>query len=54
MTQYQYDTIIRIVENGAPALAQELCSSLSQLVNERNELVERVKELEVTDAKEEA
>jgi len=32
MTQFQFDLICKIIENGAPALANELCNSLDALV----------------------
>ena len=38
MTQYQFDTIMKVIENGAPALANELCNSLNDLVNNYNAL----------------
>ena len=38
MTQVQFDTIIKVIENGAPALANELCNSLNDLVNNYNAL----------------
>lgn len=38
MTQVQFDTIIKVIENGAPALANELCNSLNDLVNNYNTL----------------
>lgn len=37
MTQYQYDTIMKLIVNGAPVLANELCRSLADIVNERND-----------------
>lgn len=45
MTQYQFDTIIKIVENGAPALADELNNSLNDLVIDRNNLAKENKEM---------
>lgn len=33
MTQVQYETIVKIIENGAPALAAELVTALSSVVN---------------------
>ena len=50
MTQYQFDTILKVIENGAPALANELCNSLNNLVNDYNALR---KEKEETGSKEE-
>ena len=40
MTQYQFDTIVKVLESGAPALANELANSLNDLVVERNNLAE--------------
>lgn len=40
MTQYQYDTIVKIIVNGAPALSNELCEALAEVVSELNELRE--------------
>lgn len=36
MTQFQFDMIIKVIERGAPALADELCTSLNDLVNAYN------------------
>ena len=38
MTQFEFDVIVKLVENGAPALAHELCGSLNDLVVEYNKL----------------
>lgn len=38
MTQFEFDVIIKLIENGAPALARELCGSLNNLVNDYNKL----------------
>ena len=46
MTQFQYDVIIKTICNGAPALADELCTSLAEVVNERNEFKNRLDEIE--------
>ena len=40
MTQYQFDTIVKVLESGVPALANELANSLNDLVVERNNLAE--------------
>ena len=45
MTQYQFETIIKIVNNGAPALAEELNNSLNDLVIDRNNLAKENEEL---------
>lgn len=46
MNQQQFDVIIAIIRNGAPALANELVESFIKLVNERNELKRKLEELE--------
>lgn len=33
MTQFQFDLICKIITNGAPALAGELCNALNTLVS---------------------
>lgn len=38
MTQFQFDLICKIIENGAPVLANELCSALDSFVRDRNTL----------------
>lgn len=38
MTQLEFDVIMKLIENGAPALAHELCGSLNDLVNDYNKL----------------
>ena len=45
MNQYQFETILKIIESGAPALANELCNSLNDLVNDRNALAQENEEL---------
>lgn len=45
MTQYQYDTIMKLIVNGAPALANELCSSLADVVNERNDFKAKLEKI---------
>jgi cell division protein FtsB len=36
MTQFQFDLICKLIENGAPALANELCGALNALVQTCN------------------
>ncbi len=36
MTQFQFDLICKVIEAGAPALAEELCNSLHNLVQDFN------------------
>ena len=51
MTQYQFDTIMKVIENGAPALASELCNSLNDLVNDYNALRKEKENEKNTDEK---
>ena len=51
MTQFQYDAIVKLICNGAPALADELCEAFAEIVTERNsfriqldEVIEKDKE----------
>ena len=57
MTQFQFETIVRIIKSGAPALANELCEALVNVVEENATLRNRVNELtpttEVTNKEEE-
>ena len=46
MTQFQFDTICNIIRSGAPAFANELCSSLNDLVVDRNQLAQQVENLQ--------
>ena len=39
MTQFQFDLICKIINAGAPALANELCGSLNSLVQSYNEAI---------------
>ena len=45
MTQFQYDTIMKIICNGAPALADELCQSFADIINERNAFKKELDEI---------
>lgn len=36
MTQFQFDMICKVIEGGAPALANELCGVLNNLVQSYN------------------
>ena len=38
MTQFQFETIVRIIKSGAPALANELCEALVNVVEENANL----------------
>ena len=38
MTQFEFDVIVKLIENGAPALARELCGSLNGLVTDYNKM----------------
>ena len=46
MTQFQFDMICKSLQSGVPALANELCDSLNELVVDRNQLAAKVEELE--------
>lgn len=45
MTQFQYDAIMKILQNGAPALCQELAQSVSQVITDNNTLTKEKEEL---------
>lgn len=45
MTQVQYETIVKIIENGAPALATELVIALSSVVNLAQQQADEIKAL---------
>lgn len=45
MTQFQFEMICKVIESGAPALSNELCSSLNDLVVDRNQLAKQVEDL---------
>jgi len=49
MTQFQFDMICKIIQNGAPVLANELCGALNDLVVDYNKLVERIQSIQETD-----
>jgi hypothetical protein len=40
MTQFQFDVICSLIQNGAPALANELIGALSAVIKEANAVVE--------------
>lgn len=40
MTQWQFSTISKLVESGAPALANELLNALNEFVNDYNKTIE--------------
>ena len=40
MNQTQFDLICKIIQNGAPALAEELCGALANLAREYTALTE--------------
>ena len=50
MTQFEFDVIVKLIENGAPALAHELCGSLNDLVVEYNKLRAELAARNQTDA----
>lgn len=45
MTQFQLDVICKIIDAGAPAIAEELCGALDILVRSYNAAVEENKQL---------
>jgi len=45
MTQWQYDTILKIIENSAPGLYQELGGAMSKLVQDVSALAAENKAL---------
>lgn len=45
MNQLQFEMIMKVIQNGAPALADELCGALANLVNDRNKLAEENKQM---------
>ena len=49
MTQFQFDMICKVIQSGAPALANELCNSLNDLVVDYNKLTERIQSIQATD-----
>lgn len=45
MTQFEFDMICKIIQNGAPALASDLIGSISNLINDANALLKERDEL---------
>ena len=45
MNQQQFDVIIAIIRNGAPALANELVEAMINLINENNELKKKIENI---------
>lgn len=45
MNQIQYQIIMKLILNGAPALADELCTAFSEVCAENEQLKEKLKEL---------
>lgn len=46
MTQWQYETILKIISEGAPVLYNNVGKALDDLILERNKLVEDNKSLQ--------
>lgn len=46
MNQQQFDLIVKVIKNGAPALAEELVQALVNLVTEHAELKKIVEQIE--------
>ena len=47
MTQFQFDVICKVIENGAPALANELCGALTVLAQSYTEIVKENADLKI-------
>ena len=47
MNQFQFELICKIIENGAPALANELCGALNGLVQSYNASMTENEQLKV-------
>lgn len=45
MTQFQFELICKIIENGAPVLANELCGALNAFIQEYTKVAEENKQL---------
>jgi hypothetical protein len=45
MNQFQYDMICKIIQNGAPALAKELCDALQNFVGSYNSISDELQAL---------
>lgn len=45
MTQFQFDMICKVIENGAPAVADELCGALNDLVVNYNHAVNELRSI---------
>ena len=45
MTQFQYDVIVKVICNGAPAIADELCEAFAEIVTERNSFKQSLDEM---------
>lgn len=52
MNQWEFDTIIAIVQSGAPALSNRLCNALAFVVNELQSLKSAKNENETENEKE--
>ena len=48
MNQWEYNTIIAVLDQGAPALAEVLSKSLENLILERNQLAKENEELKAS------
>lgn len=46
MTQYEYDTIMKIISSGAPALSNELCQAITNLVLENQRMAKELNDRE--------
>lgn len=50
MNQLQYEIIRKIINTGAPVLAQELCGALENLVVAHNRMIDELKALKATES----
>jgi hypothetical protein len=46
MNQWMYDTMVAIIQNGAPALANQLIDGLQSLIKDRQEKSKKLEALE--------
>ena len=46
MTQQDFDLIVKILKNGAPAIADELVNSIVNLLNENTRLAKKLELIE--------
>lgn len=54
MNQIQYEIIKKLIQNGAPALAEELLGALDAYINDHNELIKKYTDLTTEKAENES